>query len=748
MVKLNPKQPITSAKQIEDLQYALARERHARLDTERRLLKLTSELGFKSARLNDFVKNFNALVEEKSAELHATHRAAMDAVNAKNQFISNITHELRTPLNGVIGIFNLLQDVQSLSQDDRELVMIGAQSAEHLMKIINQILDFSKYESTSKRAEASVINLYDTINPICKAEQKAFDDKGIIFESVFSFSATDHIEFDATSLRQLVDNLLDNARKFTLSGGRVSLQIALQACNQEDWEDRDGQIDGSSLDHAAQDSAQTVKKIDGERQTLLITVTDTGIGMSAAQQRLIFNAYVQAESDITRRFGGTGLGLYIVKTIVDSCGGEVVVLSELEEGSTFTVRLPVIFRHKSNSVATSNSEQFGTVDAFDGLRVLVVEDNETNQLIARKTLEKWAVMVDVASNGKEAVALAQDQLFDLILMDIEMPKMNGFETTKAIKQSGGVSASVSVVAMTAHCSKEHIDACLDVGMVAHLPKPFTLQQLASTLAEYTGIKGSRKAENESDQQLPLNTSNKNIYEISDEMVKHNESTVPVGSIVQSFESVEEYKDTMKLTEAEQQTLDAALERLDGDRVLLCRLASGMISESVDYTQALLQRMPLTDMDWQDTARKYHTLKGTSGNLGFDQIYQLAAALEVFVQERQLDKIVYCAQRLMTELQHAERLVDTLKLRSVIDTPDSVRYYDADVLKNKLLQVQALVATDVGQVDDIITELSQGAVCELGEPYVEQLQSAMMQFDIKAIESICKDAVAALTIQES
>lgn len=748
-MNVNPKPQSTAAnKQIEDLQYALARERSARLGSERKLLKLTSELGHKSVRLNEFVKDFNQLVEEKGSELHAAHRAAMELVNAKNEFIANITHELRTPLNGVIGIFTLLQDIKHLSQDEKELVSIGMHSAEHLRKIINQILDFSKHNASKDQAEASVINLKETFQSICSAARVAIEEKGIVFETAFAFADTDCVVLDSTPLRQLVDNLLDNAAKFTPAGGCVSIQGALEVCAQHGHsKDNSGQVYATAVDESAPASAQMANATDGDKCVLTITVTDTGIGLSPAQQQSIFNAYAQAESDITKRFGGTGLGLYIVKTIVDNYGGEVVVQSELEEGSTFTVRLPVIYRADGNVTAVKNedSEALGAVDSFEGLRVLVVEDNETNQLITRKSLERWSIEVHVASRGQEAIALAQERLFDLILMDIDMPEMNGFETTRVIKQSGGLSVSAPVVAITAHCSEEYIDACFKAGMVAHLPKPFTVQQLASTLDTYRDATGNGKTETESNQRMPAATLKSDAQHNGDQLdnCTHHYASTKQNEPKELTE--------MELTHMEQKTLDAALERLDGDHELLCRLASGMISQSLEFTQRLLQRMPSSDEDWQDVARNYHTLKGTSGNLGFDQIFQLAAALEVFVKERQSANIMACAKRLMTELQRAQRLVDNLKQRSADQPSEGGRFYDAELLKNKLLRVQALVATDVGEVDDMITELSQkaaqGAVCEQGQPFVEQLQLAMMQFDIKSIESICQDAVAALTAQE-
>jgi two-component system, sensor histidine kinase and response regulator len=392
-------------------------------------------------------------LETASAELAEASRAATAASRLKSQFLANMSHEIRTPLNGIIGLSQLALEETEPAQV-LEYVDIIHRSGTVLLGLINDILDVSKIEAGRMTLEARPFDLGELLASLEQLLAGSAQARGLTLRVVRCSGEPGVVVGDALRVRQVLTNLLSNAIKFTPAGGQVELEVA----------------SGSSAEE------------------LRFTVSDTGIGMDAAQLAQLFQPFTQGDASTTRRFGGTGLGLSISRQLARLMGGELLVESTPGRGSTFrfNVRLGAPFLAGAPQEAGEADGQATSAAArLEGRRVLLVEDNRVNQFLARKLLEKVGMRVTLAENGQEAVerATASAEGFDAILMDIQMPELDGYQATRAIRDRLGP-ATPPIIAMTAHAMSEERDHCLAAGMVAHLAKPIEVSSLYSVLAKW------------------------------------------------------------------------------------------------------------------------------------------------------------------------------------------------------------------------------------------------------------------------
>ena len=398
--------------------------------------------------------------KEDAAEL-------LRAQKAKEQFLANVSHEIRTPINGIAGMAALLSQNPTPKEQVTYLNAIKS-AADNLKVIINDILDLASIESGKLKFERIGFNINELLVSIIDSFTVQSMQKKIELSFTLDERISQILIGDPFRLNQILINLIGNALKFTHEG-----EIKINC----------------SLD-----------KIHGKNQYIKIDVTDTGIGIPAEKLNTIFESFSQADASVTRKYGGTGLGLTIVRQLVELQKGKITVQSVEDVGTTFSITIPYLIgdiNQTEENASIINKNKADQV-SLKGLKILLTEDNDINRLYATSILKMWECQTDTAENGYVALEKVRNNDYDVILMDIQMPVMDGFEATKAIKLSGREKTQIPIIALTANATAKDIEKCLAAGMVDCIGKPFTPQTLFSMLAKYNQlrtIKGELNAKN-------------------------------------------------------------------------------------------------------------------------------------------------------------------------------------------------------------------------------------------------------------
>ncbi|WP_336687366.1 hybrid sensor histidine kinase/response regulator [Chryseobacterium bernardetii] len=395
-------------------------------------------------------------------ELDIAEKKALVAAQTKENFLANMSHEIRTPLSGILGFTNLLQK-RPLDETSAEFVSSIQRSGENLMAIINDILDLSKIEAGMMRITPGIFSINGLVNSVETFFKERAREKGLILSSTIDPSIPDTLVGDATRLTQILVNLIGNAIKFTHQGN-IFVEI--------------------------------YSKQQTEKEAVLgFKISDTGIGIDKEKLTEIFERFNQGEDSTTRNYGGTGLGLSIVKSLILLQNGNIEVSSEQGKGTTFHFYIPYGIAEEQLTVLPAADPHYFKDKSNKPLKVLVVDDNVINQSLMKHLLSQWNIHFHIASNGLEAVSYLKSNACDLVLMDIQMPHMDGYAATQKIREE--LRLDIPIIAMTAHALAGERERCLSRGMNEYIPKPVNEEELFMLISKF-GFKEKNSQEEKSE----------------------------------------------------------------------------------------------------------------------------------------------------------------------------------------------------------------------------------------------------------
>jgi PAS domain S-box-containing protein len=500
-------------------------------------------------------------------ELRYAKKVTDEAARAKESFLAHMSHEIRTPMNGIMGMAALMGKT-SLDDQQRYYLKLIQEAAGSLLVIVNDILDLEKIVAGKLQLEKIDFKVVEKITTaiqsfIHRAEEK---DLGLIFQN--GVPATMVVKGDPYRLSQVLNNILSNALKFT-EKGNVTIMTGIIGQNEE-W------------------------------VVVEVIIRDTGIGISQDRIRTIFEPFVQADLTISRKYGGTGLGLTISKNMIEMQNGELLVQSEEGKGSTFTIRIP--YQLSMEAMQENETNQDIDYKSLGHKKVLVAEDVELNQYLARHILESWNFEVTIVGNGKEAVEQVQAESYDCILMDVQMPEMDGIEATKHIRKlADPIKAGIPIIALTANALKGDSERYLAAGMNDYLSKPFDEAKLFRVIS-------------------------RNLTE-----------TIPAGTSAASEKNIPLKNHTSMLSENKLYDLSMVQSVSGGDEGFIKKMVALFIETVPQNLDELIKAVQ--SENWDQVGKTAHKLKSTVDSMGIKSIRQEIRSVEANAKAKtQLEEI--------------------------------------------------------------------------------------------------------------
>ena len=508
--------------------------------------------------LSDGLGSMARTIGEREDKLHhairdaqASRDEAVRANSAKSEFLANMSHEIRTPLNAVLGLAGVLIDTP-LSAEQKHQVALIKESGDNLLDLLNDILDLSKLDAGQVEIEHVAFDVVSLCEGAIDLLRHRAAEKRLNLAFDCGVDVPRFVTADSSRIRQILINLTGNAIKFTQKGG-VAIHL------------------------------KTIERRAGTA-TIEWSVTDTGIGIAPDRITHLFQDFMQADSSIARRFGGSGLGLAICKRLVERMNGSIQVQSELGKGSTFSFRLPVRTA-AAGATDTAPTHETRSLSEFvralgRSVRILVVEDNVTNQFVARSILKAEGVTVDVAANGREALEAVSRHPYDLVFMDVQMPEMDGLTATRELRARGDRYAALPIIGFSANAFASDIEACRKAGMNGHVAKPVQKETLCAAVVDV----------------------------LSGRML--GASTAPPSSLGDG-----------DVPDLDRRAIDALI---DG---LTATVVNELLVSFVVETKAKLERLPALLEKTERLTIEVHSLKSASAQMGAAKLSRLAASLE-------------------------------------------------------------------------------------------------------------------------
>ncbi len=383
-------------------------------------------------------------------ELQLEKERSEEANRAKRDFLANMSHEIRTPLNGIVGMIDLTM-MDPLNHEQNENLNIAKECVDSLIGIINDVLDFSKIEAGKFRIDNNPFDLMDLMDTTYKLHQPHAGKKALEFVLNYESVKTTHFIGDSNRIKQVLNNLINNAIKFT-DRGYVKIDVY-----------------------------ETSIPDDSDSVLLNFVVSDTGIGIPLSKQSLLFKSFSQIDGSYTRQYGGTGLGLVISKQLTEMMGGSINVYSRENEGTSFHFSIPMKIGERYDLIKHENEEQN---ESFEGKKVLLVEDDKVNQIVMTKMLENAKIKIQIAGNGFEAIRKCNQEVYDLILMDIQMPMIDGIEVTRRIRKNYNLNQRTPIIALTAFALQGDEEIFRASGMDDYISKPIDIIQLMKSIDKH------------------------------------------------------------------------------------------------------------------------------------------------------------------------------------------------------------------------------------------------------------------------
>jgi len=537
------------------------------------------------------VEKINQYLVLETARANDMTAQAEEANMAKSQFLANMSHEIRTPMNAIIGFSDLLAD-EDLPEEQKQDVNIIRESGRSLLDLINDILDFSRIEAKKLEIDRVECSLGRILNFIESTARLIADKKSLDFKIVERDKPPERIRTDPTRLRQCLINLTNNALKFT-EKGHVYLNVSLEY--------RD----------------------DDDQPYIRFDIEDTGIGIPRDKQKEIFEAFVQADGSTSRKYGGTGLGLAITKQLAELLGGELTVTSEVGKGSVFSLAIPagldVTKQSRLDVRATHMSPPKAEIEqsVFSG-NILVAEDVPTNQAFIKSLLEKMSLKVTTAEDGNEALQKVLTGQFDLIFMDMQMPRMDGYEATKELRIQG---ITTPIVALTANAMKGDDQKCIEAGCDDYLAKPIDRRQLLRIMAKYLPSKNEALS----------NTIDSAKSQVDDLANVYCDQTAQAAADVEDGEELINFNQLLRIL---------------GDEASIKEIAPTYLADSKKYFARLTEAIKSGDA--AAVRSNAHAIAGAGRNFRAKRLMDMAGQMECAGREDNMEMAITIFDELKTE----------------------------------------------------------------------------------------------------